>query len=205
MVDSHLSEVLGRSPGRPASFDTSVALEAAESVFKRQGYSSTSVSELVSATSLSRSSLYATFGSKSKLFWAVLQRAAAESRESLIEPLVRGTDGFDDLFFVLDSLNQRSQQLSGEGIFIINCILDQQAVSAANQFRNELRSAITITLQRAQKQGEISVDHVAPAIDIVLGAILAISMLARAGAKPHEIEAQTTATKASLRALAQAT
>lgn len=58
--------------GRPRSFDTSAAVAAAAEVFRKRGYESTSVDDLVVATGLQRGSLYGTFGSKLGIFSAAL-------------------------------------------------------------------------------------------------------------------------------------
>jgi TetR/AcrR family transcriptional repressor of nem operon len=58
--------------GRPQEFDTSEALRAAMKLFWRQGYDASSMADLLEATGLSKSSLYATFGGKRELFLAAL-------------------------------------------------------------------------------------------------------------------------------------
>ncbi len=62
---------------RPREFDETLAIDAAASVFRRHGYSATSVEQLVEATGVHRGSLYATFGNKRGLFLRVLERASA--------------------------------------------------------------------------------------------------------------------------------
>jgi len=55
-------------------FEPDVALDAAVRVFWEQSYSAASINDLVSATGLSRGSMYATFGDKQELFLAALHR-----------------------------------------------------------------------------------------------------------------------------------
>ena len=64
------------SPGRPLEFDPDQALDAAVEVFWTRGYEATSVSHLLDAMSLSKSSLYQAFGSKQALFERCLVRYA---------------------------------------------------------------------------------------------------------------------------------
>lgn len=61
---------------RPREFNEALAIDAAAAVFRRNGYSATSVEQIVEATGVHRGSLYATFGSKRGLFLRVLERAS---------------------------------------------------------------------------------------------------------------------------------
>jgi AcrR family transcriptional regulator len=58
--------------GRPRQFDEMEAVRVAAAVFRRNGYASTSVDQLVEATGVHRGSLYGVFGSKYGLFLRVL-------------------------------------------------------------------------------------------------------------------------------------
>ena len=68
---------------RPRAFDPAAALDAALDVFHVKGYEAASVQDLVDATGLSRSSLYATFGDKHALYLAALDRYTAAGRERM--------------------------------------------------------------------------------------------------------------------------
>ncbi|MFT4049606.1 MAG: helix-turn-helix domain-containing protein [Solirubrobacterales bacterium] len=64
---------------RPREFDESLAIDAAAAVFRRNGYTATSIDQLVQATGVHRGSLYSTFGSKRGLFLRALERAGSPS------------------------------------------------------------------------------------------------------------------------------
>ena len=72
---------------RPQEFDTAEALYKAMDVFWRKGYEATSLADLLDATGLSKSSLYATFGGKREFFLAAFdayrQGRAAEMHRIL--------------------------------------------------------------------------------------------------------------------------
>ena len=55
---------------RPQEFDTGQALRSAMHVFWNKGYEAASLADILTATGLSKSSLYATFGDKRSLFLA---------------------------------------------------------------------------------------------------------------------------------------
>ncbi len=60
--------------GRPRTFDTDRALDAALAVFWRSGYQGASLSELTESMGLTKPSLYAAFGNKEQLYLSALQR-----------------------------------------------------------------------------------------------------------------------------------
>ncbi|WP_456677935.1 TetR/AcrR family transcriptional regulator [Bradyrhizobium sp. RDM12] len=53
---------------RPREFDETEVMDKALELFWRQGYEGTSLNDLLDATGLTKSSLYAAFGSKEDLF-----------------------------------------------------------------------------------------------------------------------------------------
>lgn len=58
---------------RPQEFDTAEVLDRAMHVFWDKGYEATSLADILQATGLSKSSLYATFGDKRALFLAAFE------------------------------------------------------------------------------------------------------------------------------------
>ncbi len=65
--------------GRPRSFDTEAAVARAMNVFWSRGYHGTALPDLLSATKLSRGSLYAAFGGKHALFVRAFDRYIADA------------------------------------------------------------------------------------------------------------------------------
>lgn len=63
--------------GRPREFEIDVALDRAIDVFWRQGYDSTSLTDLTTAMDIARPSLYAAFGGKRSLFERAFTRYLA--------------------------------------------------------------------------------------------------------------------------------
>ena len=71
--------------GRPQEFDTADALRSAMHVFWSKGYEGTSLADILQATGLSKSSLYATFGDKRALFETSLDHFVAQTIGERIE------------------------------------------------------------------------------------------------------------------------
>lgn len=68
---------------RPRAFDTASALGAARDTFWRQGYESTTLTDLTDAMGIARPSLYNAFGDKEALFLTVLDAYVAAYAPSL--------------------------------------------------------------------------------------------------------------------------
>lgn len=78
-------------PGRPRAFSVERALDAATRVFAGKGYGATSVSDLTQAMGISRSSMYATFGTKDSLLRRILERFTQTDNRCLAACLAIGT------------------------------------------------------------------------------------------------------------------
>lgn len=78
---------------RPREFDEDEVLQVALRLFWEKGYEGTSLSDLMEAMKLTKSSLYKAFGSKEALFWRVVERYQRDfldfRHEALAEPTPR--------------------------------------------------------------------------------------------------------------------
>src|SRR5271154_2089910 len=79
-----------RTPGRPRSFDETVALEKATQVFWSKGYDGVTIDDLVEGMGVGRPSLYAVFGDKRAIFLRALkayaERKGASAAKALLAP-----------------------------------------------------------------------------------------------------------------------
>ena len=87
--------------GRPRSFDTETAIEAAMLVFWSKGYENTSIPDLTEAIGINRPSLYAAFGSKENLFRLALDRYRKDPASYVNRAVAKPTayEVFEDLLF----------------------------------------------------------------------------------------------------------
>lgn len=72
---------------RPREFDADAALESAMNAFWTKGYEATSLDDLCAVTGLSRSSLYAAFGSKRNLLLMSIDRYVEQRRPNIAAAL----------------------------------------------------------------------------------------------------------------------
>lgn len=108
-------------PGRPRAFDPSTALAAALDLFWARGFEAAGVEDLTRATGLSRSSLYATFGSKQGVLRAALAqysdtvcaRLATLAADASPRAAVRAV-----LQAIIDPDGDR------RGCFVVNCLTE---------------------------------------------------------------------------------
>ncbi len=149
---------------RSKAFNEEEVLDKAVAVFWAKGYEATSMQDLVEAMGIQRGSLYATFGSKQQLFLQSLERYGKvvvkqfldilESKPSAIESI--------ELFFA-----QLVEHLLTAGP-LRSCLVTNSAIErglrdeATKQqvlhLLNALEMGFYKTLERAQKNGEISTE-----------------------------------------------
>lgn len=106
---------------RVKTFDENEVLIKAMNLFWKQGYSATSVQDLVSHLGINRASLYDTFGDKEKLFLKAFQNYRKANTEGIIQFLESQDnvkEGFRQLFemAIEDSVNDQEKK----GCFVVN-------------------------------------------------------------------------------------
>jgi AcrR family transcriptional regulator len=149
-----------RTLGRPRSFETGKALDAAMKVFWRKGYEGASLADLTTAMGINRPSLYSAFGDKEALFLKVLDRynegPAAYVRASLNLPTARAA---------VEGLMQGTADMASGSNNPRGCLFVQGALACgdgAEAIRDDLilrrdagEKAVRQRLKRAQVEGEL--------------------------------------------------
>jgi len=149
---------------RPREFDADVALERAMEVFWSKGYEATSLDDLCEATGLSRSSFYATFGSKRSLLLRSVDRYVEQRGPRIAEILGRPLP-IREAFAAL-AQQFIEQIVSGpgrRGCFLGNCAAelprsDRAALARVRQGLESTETAFRDALTRAQSRGELAAD-----------------------------------------------
>lgn len=115
---------------RTKEYDSHEALEAAMTLFWAQGYTATSVQQLLDVMGLSRSSMYAEFGNKRDLFVEVLSLYNFLAQE-LIETISRANDPIDAVrdFYEVGFV-QLPDKVLFRGCLFVNTILELRDVDS---------------------------------------------------------------------------
>ncbi|GAC1378737.1 MAG: hypothetical protein NVSMB43_20530 [Pseudarthrobacter sp.] len=185
-----MSSIVKAGIGRPRLFDENAVLSRLTALFWRQGYSQTSMTDMVSASGVHKPSLYRTFGTKEELFAIVLRRYLAERIsmfEALIEkagPGIQGVHTFLDLF-ESDAVSEHGRD---------GCLM----VMASNELRGtlpgydfsadymrQLRGQIGILVSRALPDGGPGL--VQARTDLLTTYLLGLQVILRSGADVKEI------------------
>jgi TetR/AcrR family transcriptional regulator, transcriptional repressor for nem operon len=148
---------------RTKEFDPEVALERAMELFWRQGYTATSVADLVVHLGVARASLYSTFGSKHDLYVAALERYIQRGNPSLIEALATPGPVLPTIRALLRSSAVPSASDVPPGCMVVNAAVECPPEDLVVRRRLELNwasveVALTSALLRARAQGEIRAD-----------------------------------------------
>lgn len=193
-------------------FDPDATLETVVRLFWRQGVASTGIQDVVTATGLNRSSLYATFGGKQQLYLAALRRYMEQRSRPVLRRLAEDERGLPAISEFFGRLIEA--RCSGEharwGCMVSNAHAgvensDPEVRAVLDQHHQELRDAMRAALVSAQQQGQLSAGADPGAFADVL-ALLAygVNLRSRAGADAATLRTTVTAALDSIGARAAA-
>ena len=187
---------------RPRSFDLDTVLDRAMQVFWRRGYAETSMADIYDATGLKPGSLYGAVRNKDELFRQVFERYVARFRGTLPQ----GLDGLPAIeAWLATQVRLAAEDPERRGCLIINTTLERdshpEATRALARGRlAEIRAFFDRHLRTGQARGELDPDLRPEAIaDALLGSVIAIMSLARAGADTDTLRHVAEAATAALR------
>jgi TetR/AcrR family transcriptional regulator, transcriptional repressor for nem operon len=149
---------------RQREFDADAALDRAMEVFWSKGYEATSLDDLCEVTGLSRSSLYAAFGSKRNLLLRSVERYVAQ-RNPRITAVLAQPGPVREAFAALASqfIDQIVAGPGRRGCFLGNCAAelprsDRTALARVKQGLATTEAAFRGALLRARAQDELAAD-----------------------------------------------
>lgn len=177
-------------------------------LFWRRGAASTGVQDIVSATGVNRSSLYATFGGKRDLYLAAPSRYVEHRSEPVFRRLADDGRGLPAVAGFFRGLIEA--RCAGEharwGCMISNAHAgadnDDPDVRAVLHLHHErLRAAMRAALERARAADELRPEVVPePTADLLAMLAYGVNRRSRAGADRQELEKTVAATLKTLAA-----
>ncbi|MGH1554779.1 TetR/AcrR family transcriptional regulator [Streptomyces sp. L7] len=187
-------------------FDPDTTLETVVRLFWRQGVASTGIQDVVTATGLNRSSLYATFGGKQELYLAALHRYRERRSQPMFRRLAEDERGLPAVSEFFGGLIEA--RCSGEyarwGCMVSNAHAgaensDPEVRAVLEQHHQELRDALYAALVTAERQGQLA-PGADPGASADLLALLAygVNLRSRAGADAATLQRTVTAALESI-------
>lgn len=187
-------------------FDPDATLETVVRLFWRQGVASTGIQEIVDATGLNRSSLYATFGGKQELYRAALKRYAENRSRSALGRLAEDERGLPAIAEFFTGLIET--RCSGEharwGCLLSNAHAgaengDPEVLAILDGHHQVLRDALHSALLRARAAGQLA-PGADPAASAEVLALLAhgVNLRSRAGADAQQLTGAVNTTLAAI-------
>ncbi|MFF7984052.1 TetR/AcrR family transcriptional regulator [Streptomyces sp. NPDC007901] len=182
-------------------FDPDTVLESVVRLFWRQGVASTGIQDVVTATGVNRSSLYATFGGKQELYRATLRRYLESRSRPAFRRLAEDGRGLPAVAEFFAGLIKA--RCSGEharwGCMVSNAHAgaenrDPEVRALLDRHHRELREALRTALVTAQQRGQLAAGTEPDAAAELL-ALLAygVNLRSRAGADAESLHATVDA------------
>ena len=180
---------------RPTKFNRDTALLSAIQVFWNRGYSSSSMTDLVTAMDMRPGSIYATFGSKRELLLESIDRYASirqEKVERIFQESRSTREGFTTVLSLM--INEMACSKVVRGCLLVNLLLelgsiDQVAAKKVQEHLNIMQGIFATNLKKAQQTREISEEKDATKLSIFLmGGVYSLRVMGRAGASTEQLK-----------------
>ncbi len=154
-----------KTVGRPRLFNEDAVLDELVSLFWRQGYAQTSMSDIVGASGVHKPSLYRTFGTKEELFATVLRRYLSERETMLAELIAASRPGIDGVHDFLDKIEADALTDAGQyGCLFVNASIELRGSSPgfehfADEYRQIMRRHLRSLVERVRPATDDVVDQ----------------------------------------------
>lgn len=187
-------------------FDVEKARQAALTVFWTRGYENTSMPDLLEAMGIQRGSFYDTFKSKHHALMDALHGYDSVRRRTFLSANCAGKSPLQVIGSLFSAVAAEAASESGRrGCFLVNCALelaprDPAVAAVVNRAFDETRAFFSAMIKEGQQSGEIPCridpEGVAQAL---LGLLLGMRVLARAGTEQAAVEAIAEQAQALMR------
>ncbi|MGP3957369.1 TetR/AcrR family transcriptional regulator [Nonomuraea sp. 3N208] len=184
-------------------FDPDAVLGQVERLFWQRGAASTGIAEVVAATGLSRSSLYATFGGKQQLYVKALRRYVERRSQPAFQALADDGRGLAAVEGFFDRLIEA--RCAGEharwGCMVSNAHAggeggDPEVRGVLDQHQDRLRTAMRAALESADLRPDLDLDATAEMLALLA---YGVNLRSRAGADAAALRRGVSASMVALR------
>jgi TetR/AcrR family transcriptional regulator, transcriptional repressor for nem operon len=179
-----------RRPGRPAQFDREHILDDLLMLFWRKGYEAATQEEMLTATRVSSSTLYRSFGNKADILRTVLERYV-DSAASMLAPLEDGHEGTADVHAFLDHVEALiTGPMGSAGCLAVETMQapinrDARVRSLTDRHLQRMRRGLTKALRRAVEARELPQSTPPGLADAIQAGVLGALARARCGDTTH--------------------
>ncbi|AKK01015.1 MULTISPECIES: TetR/AcrR family transcriptional regulator [Pseudomonas] len=179
---------------RPQTFNTQEALHKAMVVFWRKGYEATSITDLLGATGLSKSSLYATFGGKRELFIMAFDAYRRERAKDMHRALQDGPARLSIESFFRSLFADLNDPSESHGCMSINQAVEMAAhdLDVRQRVMEDFRlieEALERAIERGQQDGSLGSNRNARELArLLVLAFPGLQVMARAGYTKQDLE-----------------
>jgi AcrR family transcriptional regulator len=187
-------------------FDPDAALDTVVRLFWRQGVASTGIQDIVTATGLNRSSLYATFGGKQELYRAALRHYMDQWSQPAFRRLAEDGRGLPAVAEFFDELIEA--RCGGEyarwGCMVANAHAgaendDPEVRALLEGHHRQLRDALRTALAAAEAHGQLApATGTGAAADLLALLAYGVNLRSRAGADAGALSRTVTAALESI-------
>jgi TetR/AcrR family transcriptional repressor of nem operon len=177
-------------------YDRTDLLDRAIELFRVQGFTGTSTTELVAELGINRKSMYAEFESKQGLFEAALERYNEEHLSNVLAPIEAPDAGPDAIREAFASYADASEGwVRGRGCLMCNTAVERAALDAGagryvaaylDRLTNAFRHALSNGQRSNQLDPDIDLDELAAFFTM---AIIGVVACIRAKAPPEQVRA----------------
>ncbi|PCJ90564.1 MAG: hypothetical protein COA46_10375 [Porticoccaceae bacterium] len=185
--------------GRPREFDIDCALEAATQQFWSTGYEATSLQDLLQSMSLSKSSLYQTFGNKHELFIRCLGYYQQTMVDELNIKLANSISSRQFLYDFLDDVISESKNSSSnngikKGCFLVNtanelCQRDTSIAEAVATGTANVAKVFRRAIEQGKKPQEIDTRWTTDSlVDYLITSISGLRTMVKAGTEKKSLK-----------------
>jgi AcrR family transcriptional regulator len=182
-----------RPRGRPRLFDEEAVLDQLTALFWDKGYSQTSVSDLVGASGVHKSSLYSTFGTKDELFARILRRYFEARMTGFRSVIASAGPGIDGIHAFLEFLREQMlAEVGQQGCLLVNTSIELSGSAPgfenfAHEYRVAMRDAIVGLMAQARPFDTIDDPITQQRADVFLMFMFGLTTCSRGGADDAEV------------------